>query len=113
MKDIDYTTVIVEDVLGLISSDKNPWPSNFTKVRKLKLLTLCWITARLMKCTNIVKQYKALKIRYSVKVILEKRKSDCYIGYVLIGRPVFCCIESDCQSAVNKLLEYVKKTKVF
>lgn len=35
---MDYTKIVVDDVYTLLTSIKNPWPKNFSKIQKLKIL---------------------------------------------------------------------------
>lgn len=36
--DVDYTDLVIMDTYAILTTHKNPWPSNFTRLRKLELI---------------------------------------------------------------------------
>ena len=38
MEQVQYTNMVFDDLYQVLTKDKNPWPKNYTRARKVKLL---------------------------------------------------------------------------
>lgn len=57
-QDVDYTDLVIADMCDILMSHKNPWPKNFTKLKKLefldKIILYLTETQQYELCANIV-----------------------------------------------------------
>lgn len=37
-KELDYTDMVIMDMYTILTTHKNPWPTNFTKLKKLEFM---------------------------------------------------------------------------
>jgi len=37
-QEVDYTDLVITDMYVILTTHKNPWPSNFTKLKKMEFL---------------------------------------------------------------------------
>lgn len=75
---IDYTKIVIEDMYTILTTQKNPWPSRYTKLKKLEFLDkmLTYLKSQQMyeMCSGIQKMKENIINESAIKTNKNRRK---------------------------------------